>query len=214
MLSVQICPNLELVKKLDEYLIDFYKNFKEKYNIKVSFNLTEMKECMKNLENTVIIEDLNLYTINDIENNVFKKGINIELDELQNKINLCIHCAAFKDVMDIENNISSTIRAINTNVVGTINLLYSCINKNIKFINLSKSKIDCYEGPDGNYSDITKQATKDIIEADVWLIGTPVYNSFFSSSLVNGTGFPIMTVSSGLGLVILTIKSKDLRVEE
>jgi DNA mismatch repair protein MutS len=69
--------------KLKEYIDQ------KKYNIKVSFNLTEMKECMKNLENTVIIEDLNLYTINDIENNVFKKGINIELDELQNKINLC-----------------------------------------------------------------------------------------------------------------------------
>ena len=58
-------------------------------------------------------------------------------------------------------------------------------NKDTKFINLSKNKIDCYEGPDGNYSDITKQATRDITEADVWLIGTPVYNSFFSSSLKN-----------------------------
>lgn len=60
-------------------------------------------------------------------------------------------------------------------------------SKNIdtKIINLSKSKIDCYEGPDGNYSDITKQATRDIIEADVWIIGTPIYNSFFSSSLKN-----------------------------
>lgn len=58
-------------------------------------------------------------------------------------------------------------------------------NVDTKFINLSKDKIDCYEGPDGNYSDITKQATKDITEADVWLIGTPIYNSFFSSSLKN-----------------------------
>jgi len=58
-------------------------------------------------------------------------------------------------------------------------------NADTKFINLSKDKIDCYEGPDGNYSDITKQATKDITEANVWLIGTPIYNSFFSSSLKN-----------------------------
>jgi len=58
-------------------------------------------------------------------------------------------------------------------------------NVDTKFINLSKDKIDCYEGPDGNYSDVTKQATKDITEADVWLIGTPIYNSFFSSSLKN-----------------------------
>ncbi len=58
-------------------------------------------------------------------------------------------------------------------------------NGDTKFINLSKEKIDCYEGPDGNYSEVTKQATKDIMEADVWLIGTPIYNSFFSSALKN-----------------------------
>jgi FMN reductase len=58
-------------------------------------------------------------------------------------------------------------------------------NADTKFINLSKDKIDCYEGQDGNYSDVTKQAAKDITEADVWLIGTPIYNSFFSSSLKN-----------------------------
>ncbi len=58
-------------------------------------------------------------------------------------------------------------------------------NPDTKFINLSKDKIDCFEGPDGNYSDTTKQAAKDITEADVWLIGTPIYNSFFSSSLKN-----------------------------
>jgi len=58
-------------------------------------------------------------------------------------------------------------------------------NADTIFINLSNDKIDCYEGPDGNYSDVTKQAAKDITEADVWLIGTPIYNSFFSSSLKN-----------------------------
>ena len=58
-------------------------------------------------------------------------------------------------------------------------------NVDTKFINLSTDKVDCYEGPDGNYSEVTKQAAKDITEADVWLIGTPIYNSFFSSSLKN-----------------------------
>ncbi len=58
-------------------------------------------------------------------------------------------------------------------------------NEDTKFINLSKDKIDCYEGPDGNYSEITQQSTKNITEADVWLVGTPIYNSFFSSSLKN-----------------------------
>ncbi len=58
-------------------------------------------------------------------------------------------------------------------------------NEDTKFINLSKDKIDCYEGPDGNYSEITQQAAKNITEADVWLVGSPIYNSFFSSSLKN-----------------------------
>jgi NAD(P)H-dependent FMN reductase len=58
-------------------------------------------------------------------------------------------------------------------------------NADTRFINLSKDKIDCYEGPDENYSEVTKQATRDIMEADVWLIGTPIYNSFFSSALKN-----------------------------
>jgi len=54
----------------------------------------------------------------------------------------------------------------------------------VKFINLSDGGIDYYTG-DGNFSDTTKQAIKDITEADVWIIGTPIYNSFFSSALKN-----------------------------
>jgi NAD(P)H-dependent FMN reductase len=53
-----------------------------------------------------------------------------------------------------------------------------------KFINLSEGGIDYYTG-DGNVSDTTTQAARDIIEADVWLVGTPIYNSFFSSALKN-----------------------------
>ena len=58
-------------------------------------------------------------------------------------------------------------------------------NEETKFINLSESKIDCYYGPNEKYGDATLQAAKDITEADVWLVGTPIYNSFFSSSLKN-----------------------------
>jgi len=58
-------------------------------------------------------------------------------------------------------------------------------NNDIKFINLSEGEIDYYSGPDGHYSEATKQATNDILEADIWLIGTPIYNSFFSSALKN-----------------------------
>ena len=54
----------------------------------------------------------------------------------------------------------------------------------VKFINLSEGGIDYYTG-DGTFGNTTKQAIKDITEADVWIIGTPIYNSFFSSALKN-----------------------------
>jgi len=54
----------------------------------------------------------------------------------------------------------------------------------VKLINLSDGGIDYYTG-DGSFGDTTKDAVKDITEADVWIIGTPIYNSFFSSALKN-----------------------------
>ena len=58
-------------------------------------------------------------------------------------------------------------------------------NKEIKFINLSEGQIECYRGPDENYNEETRAAAQDLMDADVWLIGTPIYNSFFSSALKN-----------------------------
>ena len=54
----------------------------------------------------------------------------------------------------------------------------------VEFINLSDGGIDYYTGS-GDLSDTTKHAIKNITEADVWLVGTPIYNSFFSSALKN-----------------------------
>jgi NAD(P)H-dependent FMN reductase len=58
-------------------------------------------------------------------------------------------------------------------------------NVDTKLINLSEGKIECFRGPDEEYNEYTKSATNDIMNADVWLIGTPIYNSFFSSALKN-----------------------------
>ncbi len=58
-------------------------------------------------------------------------------------------------------------------------------NPDTKFINLSDGGIDYYRGPDENYSQTTTQAAQDIMDADVWLVGTPIYNSLFSSALKN-----------------------------
>jgi NAD(P)H-dependent FMN reductase len=58
-------------------------------------------------------------------------------------------------------------------------------NEDTKLINLSDGQIECYRGPDEEYNEATNTAAKDIMDADVWLIGTPIYNSFFSSALKN-----------------------------
>lgn len=58
-------------------------------------------------------------------------------------------------------------------------------NEETIFINLSDGMVDCYKGYDVTYSDTTTQAAKDIMDADVWLVGTPIYNSFFSAALKN-----------------------------
>lgn len=58
-------------------------------------------------------------------------------------------------------------------------------NQDTKFINLSEGQIECYKGPEEEYNEATKNAARDITDADVWLIGSPIYNSFFSSALKN-----------------------------
>ena len=58
-------------------------------------------------------------------------------------------------------------------------------NQDTKLINLSDGQVECYRGPDEEYNEATKNAANDILDADVWLIGSPIYNSFFSSALKN-----------------------------
>jgi len=55
----------------------------------------------------------------------------------------------------------------------------------VEYINLASGEIECYRGYDEQYNEATKKAAADITNADVWLIGTPVYNSFFSAALKN-----------------------------
>ena len=55
----------------------------------------------------------------------------------------------------------------------------------VKFINLSEGGFEYYRGWVNDYNEKTLQAAKDITEADVWLIGTPIYNSMYSAALKN-----------------------------
>ena len=54
----------------------------------------------------------------------------------------------------------------------------------VEFINLASGDIECFRGQQ-EYNDATKKAASDITNADVWLIGTPIYNSMFSSAIKN-----------------------------
>ncbi|WP_299292607.1 NADPH-dependent FMN reductase [Nitrosopumilus sp.] len=58
-------------------------------------------------------------------------------------------------------------------------------NQDTKLINLSDGQVECYRGPDEDYNQATIDAANSLMDADVWLIGTPIYNSFFSSALKN-----------------------------
>ena len=57
----------------------------------------------------------------------------------------------------------------------------------VKFINLADDGFESFKGAanEVNYNEKTLQAAKDITEADVWLVGVPVYNSMFSAALKN-----------------------------
>ena len=77
----------------------------------------------------------------------------------------------------------------------------------VKFINLSEGGFEYYRGflNEIDFNEKTLQAAKDITEADVWLIGTPIYNSMFSAALKNLFEFVNYKETSGkmAGLAIL-----------
>ena len=58
---------------------------------------------------------------------------------------------------------------------------------NVKFINLADDGFESFKGAanEVNYNEKTLQAAKDITEANIWLVGVPVYNSMFSAALKN-----------------------------
>ena len=60
-------------------------------------------------------------------------------------------------------------------------------NDDTKLVNLSEDGFDYYHGflNEVKYGEKTLQAARDITDADVWLIGTPIYNSMFSAALKN-----------------------------
>ena len=78
-------------------------------------------------------------------------------------------------------------------------------NPDTKFIDLAAGGVDYYKGYGENYSSTTTQAAQDIMDADVWLVGTPIYNSFFSAALKNLFEFVNYKATAGktAGLAVL-----------
>lgn len=70
----------------------------KKYNLKVNYDINELKNCLTYINTKLKVDELSNYTINDIETNIFKLKQHVELDELQDKINLC------KNLIDIIKN--------------------------------------------------------------------------------------------------------------
>ena len=80
-------------------------------------------------------------------------------------------------------------------------------NEDTRFVNLSEDGFDYYHGflNEVEYNEKTLQAAKDITDADVWLVGTPIYNSMFSAALKNLFEFVNYKQTAGktAGLAIL-----------
>lgn len=64
----------------------------------------------------------------------------------KNKPDIVLHCAAFTDVKNAEVNY---LKAINVNVVGTLNVLEPSVKNKIDFIYISTDAV--FDGKDGNY---------------------------------------------------------------
>ena len=55
----------------------------------------------------------------------------------------------------------------------------------LDLIDLADKNIEMYRGVDVDYNQATMDLINKLTEADIWIIGTPVYNSFFSSAVKN-----------------------------
>ena len=76
-------------------------------------------------------------------------GKKIELFFKNNKIDICIHCAAMTNVSEIEKHLKITKEALYTNVVGTVNILNSCMIKDARLCFISTDHV--FDGEKGNY---------------------------------------------------------------
>jgi dTDP-4-dehydrorhamnose 3,5-epimerase len=70
---------------------------------------------------------------------------------LDNPLTQIIHCDFVSNLEEVENNNVETLNALNTNIVGTSNLVRLCMANNIKLIYLSTDSV--FDGTDGTYKE-------------------------------------------------------------
>lgn len=91
-------------------------------------------------------DDIEFYSPPSTECNILNRE-QIEICFKKKHFDLVVHCAAATNVTEIE---KSPLGALETNVIGTINLVRECMRHNKKMIFISTDYV--FDGDKGNYS--------------------------------------------------------------
>ncbi len=91
-------------------------------------------------------DDIEFYSPSSAECNILNRE-HIENCFKQRSFDLLVHCAAATNVTEIEKD---PLNALETNIVGTINLVKECMRHNKKIIFISTDYV--FDGDKGNYS--------------------------------------------------------------
>ncbi len=122
-------------------------------------------------------QKLNLYFAKKKECNILNKN---SIDKIIKKVKpkIIFHCAGLSRPMSVhEKNIE---KSINTNIIGTANIVKACKRKNIKLIYFSTGYV--YNGSKGNYSE--NDGTKPFNNYGLSKLGGECAVSMYKNSLI------------------------------
>jgi dTDP-4-dehydrorhamnose reductase len=99
-----------------------------------------------------------------------------------NKPDIVIHCAAIAKFADAENR---PIDTIEVNIIGTCNMVGTCMKNNIRFVYISTSHV--FDGQDGNYKPTDK--VNPLTKYSKSKVGGEMASLIYENSLVIRTEF-------------------------
>ena len=116
---------------------------KHKYKVHTSYDLDELKNCIQLVNDTISIDEASKYNINEIETNIFKKGVVVELDELSNKIELCKNLITIirNKLNDIMNEIKGEKFKSKSNA-NTDNIKIESTDRDGYYLQMTKTRAD------------------------------------------------------------------------